>query len=229
MDTKAAYKAMREKAPELFKNAASGGIDILSDDETIAQAEALRAAIVEDGAPDVWRQCGLLYRDAFVTILKDPVRFPDGRLSTYSRVLMSRESQRSVAIFPMREGKCVLMREYRHAIRRFNWGIPRGMPENGATLEEDARREVQEEIGAEVVRLEPLGVIAPEPGFTGYDSALFLAEVVGSFKGQTTEAISEIIEISPGELAAKIASGEITDGFVLGAFAKLVAMGKIQI
>jgi ADP-ribose pyrophosphatase len=229
MDTKAAYKAMRDTTPELFKNAASGGIDILSDDEMIAQAEALTAGTVESGAPDFWRECGVLYRDCYVTIVKDPVRFPDGSLGAYSRVLMTRKSQRGVIIFPMRAGKCVLMREFRHATRRFNWSIPRGMPEDGATLEEDARREVQEEIGAEVVRLEPLGVLVPESGFVGYDGALFLAEVAGALKGQTSEAISDIIEVTPTELAAMIASGEVNDGFVLGAFAKLLAMGKLRI
>lgn len=229
MDIQAAYWALREQSPELFQNAEANGIDILFDAEMIARAEACADAKVEAGAPAFWRRHGIMYRDAYVTIVKDAVKYPDGSIGTYTRVLLSRDRQRVAVVFPMRDGKCVLMREYRHSIRGFNWGIPRGMPENDATLEEDARREVEEEIGAQVVALEYLGVLQPEAGFASYSCALFLAEVTGELKGQTSEAIGEIIEVTPAELAAMIARDEVTDTYVLSAFAKLVAAGKLKL
>ena len=58
-----------------------------------------------------------------------------------------------VVILPVKDGKILLMHNFRHATRSWQWEIPRGFGEPGVSAEDQARAEVSEEIHAQVSEL----------------------------------------------------------------------------
>jgi ADP-ribose pyrophosphatase len=62
-------------------------------------------------------------------------------------------------------GKVILIRQYRHVIRRWIWELPAGTLDAGERLDHAARRECEEEIGLTPTRLTRLGAYYPTPGF----------------------------------------------------------------
>jgi ADP-ribose pyrophosphatase len=220
------YSRLFSSRPRLFKNM-ENGIEIVIDKQEVAFAEKQMATSIAADVPNVWRRVGVLYSDSFYTLLKDAVRFPDGRLGTYTRVVTNAKRGPGVCIFPVLAGKFLLVRQFRHATRSFHLAIPRGFGEPGVSVEDSARREVFEETGCAVERVEKLGIVYPDTGFLADSSTVFLAHVTGSPKPERGEAISEIIEINPDDFVHMIAKNQITDSFTLAAFSILICSGRL--
>jgi ADP-ribose pyrophosphatase len=72
----------------------------------------------------------------------------------------------SVVLIPQPDpDSIILIRQYRHAIRRWLWELPAGSLEPGEQLRSAARRECEEEIGLRPRRLRKLGAYFATPGF----------------------------------------------------------------
>ncbi len=72
----------------------------------------------------------------------------------------------SVVLIPMTDrGEIILVRQYRHAIRRDAWELPAGTLKPNEEPEKAARRECHEEIGLVPSTLETLGTFYPTPGY----------------------------------------------------------------
>jgi len=72
-----------------------------------------------------------------------------------------------------REGKLILVRQFRPAAGRFTLEIPSGHVEEGQTPEEAARVELLEETGYDAGKLEFLCDLSPDPGRMGNRMWLF--------------------------------------------------------
>jgi ADP-ribose pyrophosphatase len=129
------------------------------------------------------------------------------------------------------EGKFILIRQERIAVRQVLWEFPAGQVDDGVnedTIRETALRELREEAGV-VCRggLTPLGPFYSSVGFTDECCHLFLAsDVVPSEEGSDHdehEAILEVRAFSPEELRAMIADAEIVDANTLAMYARLQA------
>jgi ADP-ribose pyrophosphatase len=82
----------------------------------------------------------------------------------------------SVAVLPVREdGRVVLVRQYRYPVASLVWELPAGRLDPGETVEEGARRELEEEVGLRPASLEPLIVFYTTPGFCDETMHLFRA------------------------------------------------------
>lgn len=95
----------------------------------------------------------------------------------------------SVAVLPIVDGKIGLLHIYRHAIQCHLWEIPRGFVELGESNRSSAFRELEEETGLACADtdLEPLGIVAPEPGVLAARTHLVVAQrcrSVRSFRGE---------------------------------------------
>src|SRR5260221_12364143 len=95
-------------------------------------------------------------------ILRDAVCFPDGRLGIYSR--MVGDSTPGVIVLPIYQGPVLLIRHFRHATRTWHIEIPRGFGTKSFSSEENAFRELEEEVGATVSRLVSLGYVYSDTG-----------------------------------------------------------------
>ena len=142
----------------------------------------------------------------------------------------------AAVVAPLLEnGRFLLIRQERPAVRLSTWEFPAGQVDGGFSADafrETALRELREEAGLECGgRLVSLGYFYSSVGFTDERAELFLAEgCAPSPRGHEHdehEAITETREVTPAELQALIASGEIFDANTLCAFARMKSLGLL--
>lgn len=208
---KTLYRDFRQLKPESFAEAPPSGIAIVSTPADVAAAELAGERWLPPDAPPEWRETGVMYQDAFISLLKDPVRFPDGRFGTYVRVASPPHRPDSASVLPILNGKFVLIQHYRHPTRRFHWELPGGYGEPGATPEETARTELREELGAEALNLTPLGKLYADKGFVATGFYAFSAEIAGTGALETSDGIVAQRQMSVAETLAAIGAGEFDD------------------
>ena len=219
----ARYLELQRARPDLFRNA-PGGIEILVERASIEaarkQARTVRAAAGQD-TRDL--RAGLLAHDPYMTIVRDAVRFPDGALGLHNRIV----ERRSVAALPLLDENPVIIRTFRHGLRDWSLEFPRGAVDAGESHEDAIRRELKEEIGANVLELASLGDFTPGGSSLSIISTLFVARIDGIGAPQQAEAIAEIRVVPVAELEDLIVSGKIIDGFTLSLFARARLRGLL--
>lgn len=200
IEAMAAYQALRTERPELFENATGVPIEILP-----------------EGPPEN-APYGVRYRDEYITLVREPVKFDGGRIGTYHRVIPSAD-EGGAAILPVYDGRIILIHHFRHATRKWHWEIPRGFSEAGETIEETARRELKEEINVASAELRLLGHVHADTGLTAGSSGLFWAALTMApdLANFGDEAIDQMIMVTPEQLDAMQERGEITDSFTMAA------------
>jgi ADP-ribose pyrophosphatase len=227
MGDRADYRALIEKYPDLFRNPPGAAFEILLDEADIQRAEQRMAELLgKFGAPPEWSRVGIAFRDQYVLILRDAVRYVDGSLGTYIRAVDPRPTFRGVVVLPLWHGQVLLIRHFRHATRSWHLEIPRGAG-SASDPRESAQRELAEEIGASAVRLIELGEVYPDTGLTNSRVALFCAEVESYDAPEAIEGITEILPTSVVQFEEMIGNGELEDGYLLAAYARAKARGLI--
>jgi ADP-ribose pyrophosphatase len=221
------YFALADERPELFSNPPGACFEILLDEEEIGQVEAhMEKTLTDSGEAAESARVGIAYRDQYLMIVRDAVRFADGSVGTYIRICNRHPDLLGVAILPIWEGKILLIRHFRHATRSWHLEIPRGF---GVVADsaESARHELREEIGAAASRLVELGEMYPDTGASSDRVALFLAEVETYGEADKKEAIAEILPTSVPQFERMVGTGELADGFLLAAYARAKTRGLI--
>ncbi len=226
------YLELSRRRPDLFSAPPDGPISILLEPEEIAEVEALMESRLQSkgASPEQahdWSRVGVAFQDQYVFLVRDAVRFGDGSLGTYIRIIDPDISTPGVIILPFYRGQIVFIRHFRHATRAWSWEIPRGFGRPGLSDEENARRELLEEISAEIVRLLPLGMAQPDAAASSETNAMFFAEIQAYGSPEVAEGISDIRLASVEEFEREIAEDRIIDGFTLCAYAKAKARGLL--
>ncbi|HKU43616.1 MAG TPA: NUDIX hydrolase [Polyangiales bacterium] len=103
---------------------------------------------------------------------EEDVRLADGRELTLA-VLKHPGACAVVPLLP--DGRVVLLRQYRWAVRDTLWEVPAGKLDAGEALETCARRELREETGYDAGELVALGSLLMTPGFCDERIHLYLA------------------------------------------------------
>ena len=221
------YDLLRQQRPALFENPVDAAYVILTEPHDVRLAEAQEAdRLRRNGMPETWSNTGVVYEDGCLLVLRDAVRRPDGTLGTYIRTV-SADCSRGVAILPLMDNQAILIRHFRHATRLTHLEIPRGFGRGGRTSAEQAVLELREEIGATVVELIELGSIHPNAGMSSDPADLFLARIREIGEPQRDEGISAIQAMSIPMLGEMIATGTITDGFTITAYARASLKGYL--
>ncbi|WP_328676294.1 NUDIX hydrolase [Streptomyces sp. NBC_00322] len=189
------YDRLRTERPELFVNP-PGGIEILSDPESVAAAG------------------GVVYEDPYVMVLRDPVRFPDGRTGTYIRSIGT-TAEPGCVVLPLLDGEVVLVEHFRHATRSWLWEVPRGFGTRGLAGEQNAAKELREEIGADVRELIPLGAVHPDSGAVGDRVLLYAARIDAIGALALGEGIRRTLTVSFAEAEEMVGDGRIMDAFTI--------------
>jgi ADP-ribose diphosphatase len=223
-----AYLAFAQAHPRLFENPTEQGITILLNEADIRAVEdEMERRLAAEGLPAEWAQVGIAYQDQYVFLLRDAVRFPDGSLGTYIRFVDPDDSAPGVVVLPVYQGQVLLVHHYRHAPRQWSLELPRGFGIPGLTPEETARRELEEEIGAAVARLIPLGQTRPDTGMMADCVELFYAEITSYGSPDRHEGIDEIRAVSVAEFERLMRENAITCGFTLAAYARAHLRGLL--
>jgi ADP-ribose pyrophosphatase len=206
----AAYNEYREHHPELFVNPPDPAFEVVTD---IGQQRAAGA--------------GIMYQDAFSILLRDAVRFRNGVVGPYTRLIPA-AGHGGAAVFPLLDSRIVLIKHQRHATRSSHWEIPRGFAQADETPEETAQREIMEELQVTVAELIPLGSVYPDTGASNVQTALYLAHLDGLGEAEAYEGIDDVRLVDRGEFFAMVRASQISDSFTLAAALQALVRGLLE-
>ena len=156
-----------------------------------------------------------VYRGRLLKVRVDTVKLPNGRKTTREIV----EHPGAVAIIPLLEnGKLLLVKQYRNAVRRRLIEIPAGTLEVGEAPLPCARRELIEETGYAARRFTKLFSCYLAPGYSTENIHFFLASKLVPTKAK--QADDENIIVQPmglDEALKAIEQGKIQDAKTISA------------
>ncbi|AEI09326.1 putative NTP pyrophosphohydrolase [Corynebacterium resistens DSM 45100] len=114
----------------------------------------------------------VLFDGPIIAVRQDTISGPTGDMT---REIVEHFS--AVAIAPVRDGKVLLIRQYRHGVGRYLWEIPAGLLDMAGEAPLDAaRRELAEEAGLAAGQWHLLGDVVTSPGFCEEFTRIYLAE-----------------------------------------------------
>lgn len=123
------------------------------------------------------------------------------------------EHSQAVAVVPVaKDGRLVLVRQYRLPVGRVLLEVPAGSLDPGEDAETAAQRELQEETGFRAGRIERLGGFWVAPGYcTEYIHVFAAFELTESRLAADEDERIEVDLVEPADALRMIASGEIED------------------
>lgn len=221
LSTLAEYLSFAQAHPELFINPLQGDITILLNEDEIFEAERQEAQRLKaQSMPAEWAKVGIAYRDQYVLLLRDAVRFADGSLGTLVRSVDEDEHPPGVVVLPLYQGKVLLIRHFRHEKRGWQFEIPQGFGIPGLSSEESIRLELKEEIDASISRLVPLGQVHLDTRSGANCVDLFFAELDSYGKAELQEGITDLLPTSIIEVERMIRANELNNVFLLVTYAR---------
>lgn len=163
---------------------------------------------------------GVIHSSEFNKFLVDPVvSRKDGEcIIPYERIVPS--AGNGVVMVTRCNGNFVLLKQFRHAIRREQFGFPRGFAESGLDSKENARKELNEELGVESIRqVFFLGRLTPDSGISSACVNVYLVDLDGYTPKIGHEGIAGVKEIPCNEFKEWLFSADGTDdAFTHGAY-----------
>jgi ADP-ribose pyrophosphatase len=126
----------------------------------------------------------VLYKGPIFGVRRDEVLEPNG-LRTTREVITHPGSVVVMPVLP--DGRIILIRQYRHAARRFLWELVAGRMDPGESVRQAAARELIEETGYRAKRLRVFLDLFPTPGFLEERMYILLAEGLTLGKAEPEE------------------------------------------
>ena len=173
-----------------------------------------------------------LVRGRLVTLLTDKVRMPDDELAERDVVI----HPGAVAVLALDDaGQVLLIRQYRHPVRRLLWEIPAGLRDvSGEPPWATARRELLEEAGYRARDWRVLADYYTSPGFSTERLRVFLArdlefvpEAERDFVPEAEEAELVSAWLPLDEAVRKVFAGDLHNGVAaLGVLAAYAARSE---
>jgi ADP-ribose pyrophosphatase len=119
----------------------------------------------------------------------------------------------ATAIIPfVDETRIVLLKQYRHALKKYIWEIPAGTLDPQEDIISCAKRELIEETGFSAGQWQKLGEITPLPGYSDERIHIFLArELQPANRKLDPDEIIQTQEVSLYQALAMIGDGKIQD------------------
>jgi ADP-ribose pyrophosphatase len=216
------YLILLKKRPELFKNRGDvGEIKIITDKKRIlAEQKKIRARLKKEGNPPHWIDIGILSEDQWFYVIRDMVEFPGGKVGGYIRWVNRKSSEGggfNSVLMCVQGDKVLMIRKFHHEDRNWSWEFPRGFGEPGLSSEQNARKELQEEIGVSNAKFTCLTKVKEGKGGT----AVFLVEIPKDQKItlETQEGITKYKWVKRIKLEQIVKKGQLSDWFSLWAYA----------
>lgn len=167
----------------------------------------------------------VVYDGIVFNVVKDEVLLPNGKMSK-RQVL---EGSNAVVILPItEEGEIILVRQYRHPVKKVLLELPAGKLEKDEDIKEAAYRELREETGYIADNMEEYGNIIPA---AGYASEILYGFISRGLKEKDIQDLDEdefinVEKVSPEKLKEMIFKGEITDGKTIALVLKYLLENK---
>ncbi|MBQ9004529.1 MAG: hypothetical protein IJ087_22045 [Eggerthellaceae bacterium] len=224
------YDTLRKERADLFESEEPQEIEILGigTGDTIEGRPA--AEYARDYETRTGVSLGVCYESQYHLLVVDLVRWKNtGAIGAYERVVPSAPNA-GVVIAPKYKGKWVLMKQFRHALRKYQLCFPRGFGEldsNGEPLPDDqnALKELREELDASVLgKPVVIGDVAPDSGILAKTVKICFAEIEAVDETSREEGICDFVLMNDDEVANAIRNRDIEDGYTLSAFAHASVM-----
>lgn len=150
----------------------------------------------------------VIYKGPVFGVRRDEVLEPSG---VRTREVITHPG--SVVVMPvLPNGRIVLIRQYRHAARRFLWELVAGRMEPGEGVRRAAARELIEETGYRAKRLRVFLDLFPTPGFLEERMHILIAEGVTAGKADPEEDEKITVKaFTRAELETMIQRGVLRD------------------
>ncbi|QNM06064.1 NUDIX hydrolase [Qiania dongpingensis] len=158
----------------------------------------------------------LAYQGKILNIYKDYMALPNGHTAVWDFV----EHKGAAAVVPVtREGKILMVRQYRNALERYTLEIPAGaLNFAGEPKEVCAARELEEETGFRAGKLEWLINVNTTVAFCNEIIGIYLAsDLIPSKQHLDEDEFLDVEEYGLQELLDMIFTGKITDGKTIAA------------
>lgn len=184
------------------------------------QGELMKDPIImEREMKKTGRPLGVVYESPYHIMVVDLLKTPEGKYLFYERILNTVQDP-SVVIVPIYQDKFVLLHQYRYAMQGMQYAFPRGFGESGLSAEENARKELREELGCEATDVQCLGTIVADSGLCG-NAVHVCATVIDSYETKLDyEGITGTVLLDKDEIIQWIRDGKINDFFTISAFCK---------
>lgn len=159
-----------------------------------------------------------VYKGKILNLRRDDIVLPDGNKSVREIV----EHGGGSAVLCVKDGKVLLVRQYRYAYGKALWEIPAGKINAGEDPRETAVRELEEECGIVAEDMKLIAEIYPSPGYT--EEIIRLYSASGLRDGKTHFDADEYVEsfwIDIDEAKRMAESGEINDAKTLIALSRI--------
>lgn len=163
-----------------------------------------------------------IYDGKIIKLQVEEVELPNGKTSEREIV----KHPGAVAIIPVtKEGKLVLVRQYRKALEKVIVEIPAGKLEKGEEPIDSAQRELEEETSYQAGKLEFLVSFYTSPGFADELIYLYIATGLEQGKAELDEdEFLDVIEVTTKEAEEMIKNEMIHDAKTVYAVQYLKAM-----
>lgn len=152
-----------------------------------------------------------------LTIDVASIELPNGRRSTREIV---RHRGAAVILGQRPDGRWILIYQYRRSVEETLLELVAGCLEEGESIEEGARREMEEESGYQVKTIRQYGEIVPCPGYSEERLYLFYAELSQEPLEQNPDFDENLVVtvMSAEEIEEAIDSGRIIDAKSIAAW-----------
>ncbi|RYY97675.1 MAG: NUDIX hydrolase [Chitinophagaceae bacterium] len=171
-----------------------------------------------------------LHRKDWLTIREDKCEMPNGNLIPAFYVNEYPDWVNAFAL--TKEGKVLMVRQYRHGIDSIETELPGGVAEEGESMEAACRREVLEETGYHFENFKLLGRVSANPSTTNNFTHFFLAtggEKVADQKLDHSEEL-EVLEWTIDEVKAFVRENKMMQSLHVNCiFYALMELGEIRI
>ena len=161
----------------------------------------------------------VVYENDWIRVREDAVIRPDGAQGIYSVV----EIPASVGVVALNDrDEIALVGQWRYALGRYTWEIPRGGSHGDSDMLAVARRELAEEAGVEAASWQALGSVDVNNGVTTDVQHLFLATDLKKVSAHQDPFEQIVVEWRAFRRAVEmVMAGEITEVCSVAAILKV--------
>jgi ADP-ribose pyrophosphatase len=163
----------------------------------------------------IWKVLGseVVYTTPYHQVTKDRLLHPLGHELDYYVVRYPRQA---VGVVPVdKEGRVLMVQQWRHTVQKLLWEIPAGAMEAGEEVTVAANRELREETGYVAGVIEPLGQYHPTIGSANQTFHVFVARQLKKVAEPEANETHAVQWFSRGEVEGMIDRNELVDGFSL--------------